>query len=140
MLTRREFLNAAADEGPLNYHNADLAFAVLYTVGAGNVIVIGHSGIMGNAGTDSAFAGRDQHRRQFPFPDELRRLSRRRGAEGRMRRRQKRPLAQRDVDRPGSSRPRRRRTAPWARRVRPTTGPRSWDQDDLDLAVLPKGL
>jgi hypothetical protein len=46
MLTRREFLNVAADEGPLNYHNADLAF------GAGNVIIIGHSGIMGNAGTD----------------------------------------------------------------------------------------
>jgi hypothetical protein len=40
------------DEGPLGYHNADLAFAVLYTVGAGNVIVIGHSGITGNAGTD----------------------------------------------------------------------------------------
>jgi hypothetical protein len=40
------------DEGPLNYHDADLAFAVLYTVGAGNVIVIGHSGITGNAGTD----------------------------------------------------------------------------------------
>jgi hypothetical protein len=39
------------DEGPLKYSNADLAFAVLYTVGAGNVIVIGHSGITGNAGT-----------------------------------------------------------------------------------------
>jgi hypothetical protein len=40
------------DSGPLKYHDADLAFAVLYTVGAGNVIVIGHSGITGNAGTD----------------------------------------------------------------------------------------
>jgi hypothetical protein len=39
------------DDGPLNYYNANLAFAVLYTVGAGNVIVIGHSGITGNAGT-----------------------------------------------------------------------------------------
>lgn len=40
------------DSGPLKYRNADLAFAVLYTVGAGNVIVIGHSGITGNKGTD----------------------------------------------------------------------------------------
>ena len=40
------------DNGPLQYYNADLAFAVLYAVGAGNVIVIGHSGITGNAGTD----------------------------------------------------------------------------------------
>jgi hypothetical protein len=40
------------DSGPLQYYNADLALAVLYAVGAGNVIVIGHSGITGNAGTD----------------------------------------------------------------------------------------
>ncbi|MBV8451939.1 MAG: hypothetical protein JOZ29_06650 [Deltaproteobacteria bacterium] len=45
------------DEGPLKYSNADLAFAVLYTVGAGNVIVIGHSGITGNAGTDNPSQG-----------------------------------------------------------------------------------
>jgi hypothetical protein len=40
------------DSGPLKYRGTDLAFAVLYTVGAGNVIVIGHSGITGNANTD----------------------------------------------------------------------------------------
>jgi hypothetical protein len=40
------------DSGPLQYQRTDLAFAVLYTVGAGNVIVIGHSGIAGNAGTE----------------------------------------------------------------------------------------
>lgn len=41
------------DDGPLKYErHADLAFAVLYTVGAGRVIVIGHSGIAGNANTD----------------------------------------------------------------------------------------
>lgn len=53
------------DSGPLNYHNADLAFAVLYTVGKGNVIVIGHSGITGNAGTDWPSPG------QIEVPDNL---------------------------------------------------------------------
>jgi len=46
------------DSSPLQYHHGgDLAFAVLYTVGNGNVIVIGHSGITGNAGTDWPSAG-----------------------------------------------------------------------------------
>ena len=54
------------DSSPLKYHNADLAFAVLYTVGKGNVIVIGHSGITGSAGTDWPSAG------QIEVPDNLR--------------------------------------------------------------------
>lgn len=47
------------DESPLKYDGADLAFAVLYKLGAGNVIVIGHSGIAGNDNTD--WLGRDRH-------------------------------------------------------------------------------
>jgi len=40
------------DDSPLGYKNtANLAFSVLYRVGAGRVIVIGHSGITGNLGT-----------------------------------------------------------------------------------------
>jgi hypothetical protein len=55
------------DSGPLRYHHsADLAFAVLYTVGKGNVIAIGHSGITGNAGTDWPSAG------EIEAPDNLR--------------------------------------------------------------------
>jgi hypothetical protein len=55
------------DEGSLNYYNADLAFAVLYTVGAGNVIVIGHSGITGNAGTDWPSQGEIEVADNFRF-------------------------------------------------------------------------
>jgi hypothetical protein len=55
------------DEGPLNYHDADLAFAVLYTVGAGNVIVIGHSGITANAGTDWPSQGQIDAADNFRF-------------------------------------------------------------------------
>lgn len=40
------------DKGPLGYDDANLAFAVLYEIGQGKVIVIGHSGVCGNAGTD----------------------------------------------------------------------------------------
>jgi hypothetical protein len=40
------------DSGALSYYNLNLAFAVLYKIDAGNVIVIGHSGITGNVGTD----------------------------------------------------------------------------------------
>jgi hypothetical protein len=40
------------DKGPLGYGAANLAFAVLYEIGQGKVIVIGHSGVCGNAGTD----------------------------------------------------------------------------------------
>ena len=54
------------DSSPLKYHNADLAFAVLYTVGKGNVIVVGHSGITGNAGTDWPSQG------QIEAPDNFR--------------------------------------------------------------------
>jgi hypothetical protein len=57
------------DSGPLKYQNqnADLAFAVLYTVGAGNVIVIGHSGITGNAGTDWPSQGEIDAADNFQF-------------------------------------------------------------------------
>jgi hypothetical protein len=54
------------DSGPLKYQNqnADLAFAVLYTVGAGNVIVIGHSGgHHRQRGHRLAIAGGDRGRR-----------------------------------------------------------------------------
>jgi len=37
-----------SDGGPLQYSTSDLAFAMLYSVGKGNVIVVGHSGITGN--------------------------------------------------------------------------------------------
>ena len=36
----------------LGYDTGSLAFSVLYSVDAGNVIVIGHSGITGDTGTD----------------------------------------------------------------------------------------
>jgi hypothetical protein len=55
------------DDGPLKYANADLAFAVRYTVGAGNVIVIGHSGITGNAGTDWPSQGQIDAADNFRF-------------------------------------------------------------------------
>lgn len=44
--------NGWTDSSPLKYHDANLAFSALYSVGRGSVIVIGHSGITGNAGTD----------------------------------------------------------------------------------------
>lgn len=41
----------STDASGLGYNTADLAFAVLYTLGKGKIIVIGHSGIAGNEGT-----------------------------------------------------------------------------------------
>ncbi len=49
--------NGWKDSGALGYNNANLAFSVLYTLGKGNVIVIGHSGITANTGTDWPSAG-----------------------------------------------------------------------------------
>ena len=40
------------DQSGLGYHSSDLAFGVLYTFGKGKVIVLGHSGILGNEGTN----------------------------------------------------------------------------------------
>ncbi len=54
------------DSSPLKYHNADLAFAVLYTVGKGNVILIGHSASLEMLGADWPSAG------QIEVPDNLR--------------------------------------------------------------------
>ena len=57
------------DSGSLKYQNqnADLAFAVLYRVGIGNVIVVGHSGITGNAGTDWPSQGEIDAADNFQF-------------------------------------------------------------------------
>jgi hypothetical protein len=45
------------DSSGLNYQTSDLAFAVLYTLGKGKIIVIGHSGITGNQGTPDPSPG-----------------------------------------------------------------------------------
>ena len=45
------------DNSGLNYNPADCAFAVLYQVGKGNVIVLGHSGIFGDNDTCSPSPG-----------------------------------------------------------------------------------
>jgi hypothetical protein len=55
------------DSSPLKYQGANLAFAVLYTVGNGNVIVIGHSGIAGNANTDWPSQGQIGYADNFQF-------------------------------------------------------------------------
>ena len=47
----------SADASGLGYDTAALAFAVLYTLGAGKIIVIGHSGITGNYGTPAPSYG-----------------------------------------------------------------------------------
>ncbi|HYH79125.1 MAG TPA: hypothetical protein VEX86_04990 [Longimicrobium sp.] len=46
-----------ADESGLGYHPEHHSFAALYTFGTGKVIVMGHSGIVGNTGTCSPSAG-----------------------------------------------------------------------------------
>ena len=55
------------DESPLQYNNADLAFSVLYSLGQGNVIVIGHSGITGNANTCWPSKGQIEFGSNFQF-------------------------------------------------------------------------
>jgi hypothetical protein len=55
------------DSGPLKYENVNLAFAVLYSVGAGRVIVVGHSGITGNVNTNWPSLGQIEASSNFRF-------------------------------------------------------------------------
>ena len=58
-----------ADESGLGYPPGPCSFAALYTFGAGRVIVAGHSGIAGNAGTCKPSAGQVEAADNLVFLD-----------------------------------------------------------------------
>jgi hypothetical protein len=55
------------DESGLDYDISKLAFAVLYPFGKGNIIVVGHSGICGDANTDWPSPGQIESKDNLQF-------------------------------------------------------------------------